>query len=861
VPGRWRGRASLLGVTLVLALVASAVQTPPAHAGLPRLNRAAAEAQCDMGLTAHTKGNRVNAHKLMDGRADLDEYGWFRLKRNPAWRPVSTLDSSGNGHMHSLHYLMPLLRYGQRTGNQAMVSRFYELVRDWVRDNPPGAATSRYAWGPPIYEGFRSLVLVCAAAKSRTNRPWLRRALVRHGRMMASAGRYEGVNNASLHQSMGLYAIGEAIRRPAWRALAARRVAALAVRLIGADGSDGEGALEYAVNNYRWFGQAAERLRRGGDPVPAELRRLDRVPAFIAHATRPDGRVEALGDTSPEPLEPKRWAGTAAEFSATLGTSGAPPTQTFAAFEGGYAFGRSGWGAARPLADETFFSVRAGRPTPHAHDDAGSVTLYSHGSPLLLDTGQWRYRYGTTRSFVVSRAAHNVVLVHGVRRTRPVPQLRAVSVGGLDISTVVDRGYDGVTITRTVAYDRADDVLLVWDRLDSQKEVRASQQWGLGRERSVSVKADAAHTSGPGADVSLLFTSGGAPLDVAVGQRDPLRGWNSQSYGEISPAPSLRATQKGTSLSWLTVIAPRAEEVPPSEVSATAAVSTSGAAVAFDAPGGSALVTLDDAGGSRTRYGPVPAAVKPEVPIVLAGTTTTLRATGLQPESPIRLERLATGESTWTTVAEATATESGTAEFRVPAATTADYRAVSGSAVSAPGHVVAAVAPAPVPSVVAVPSGRGEVTVTWQPTPDSGGAPLTRYALRVRGERAWLSPDATSAVVRDVVAGPGRVKVRAANAVAGSPWATTSVDVPAYPTISGPHRARKGTRVTLDLRGLLPSARATVTLDPVKGRTVTKRPKARADGTATVRFEVRRKVTVVVTSGDVASRVHRVRPR
>jgi hypothetical protein len=323
----------------------------------------------------------------------------------------------------------------------------------------------------------------------------------------------------------------------------------------------------------------------------------------------------------------------------------------------------------------------------------------------------------------------------------------------------------------------------------------------------------------------------------------------------------LRATQKGTSLSWLTVIAPRAAEVPPSEVSATAAVSSSGAAVAFNAPEGSALVTLDDSGGLRSRYGAVPAAVKPAAPIVLAGTTTTVRATGLPPERPATLERLAPGETTWTPVAETTVTEAGTAEFRVPAPVTADYRAVSGAAASSVGRVIAAVQPAPVPSVVATPTGRGEVTVTWQPTPDTGGAPLTRYALRVKGERTWLAPDATSAVVRGVVAGPGRVKVRAANAVAGSPWSTTSVDVPAYPTISGPHRARKGTRVTLDLRGLLPKVRATVTIDPVKGKTVTKRTKAGADGTATVRFKVRRKLTVVVTSGDVSSPRHRLRTR
>ena len=49
--------------------------------------------------------------------------------------------------------------------------------------------------------------------------PWLLKALKKHGEMMADRARYEGVNNASLHQSMGLYAIGATLGRPAWRRL------------------------------------------------------------------------------------------------------------------------------------------------------------------------------------------------------------------------------------------------------------------------------------------------------------------------------------------------------------------------------------------------------------------------------------------------------------------------------------------------------------------------------------------------------------------------------------------------------------------------------------------------------------------
>lgn len=853
----------MVGVSLVLALGVAALQGPPAEAKALRANVAAATAQCTMSHPSW-KGEK-RATDVMAGRVDLGQYGSFHLAKNPTWKPVSTLDSSGKGHMHSLHYLLPLLRYGVRTGNKPMVDRFYAVLKDWVHDNPPKASTRRYAWGPPIYEGFRALVLVCAAAGPKGASKWLLKALDLHGRMMSDPRRYEGINNASLHQAMGLYAIGKTLGRPGWVALAIRRERALAVRLIEGDGSDDEGALSYAVNNYTWFRQAAERLRRGGNPIPAELGRVEQVPRFIAQATRPDGKIEALGDTSPVPLSPTGWIGTAAEFPATLGASGVAPTQTFSAFRGGYAFGRSGWGARRPLPDETFFSVRAGsaRGIPHAHDDAGSLTLYAYGSPLLLDTGQWRYSYGTTRSFIVSRAAHNVVVVDGARRTRPGrPAFSTSSVDGVDLATVVDRGYAGVTITRTVAYDRADDTLLVWDRLTSARKVKASQQWGLGRTRSVALSADAVHTSGEGANVSMLFTSGGAPLDVARGKKSPLRGWNSERYGELAPSPSVRATQSGTSLSWLTVITPRGADVPASAVSAASTVSGRSASVALRAPNGSALIRLDGAGASRSALAPLVPMVTPTADIVLAGTQAAMLVTGLPPSQPVSLQSLPVGATAWAAARQSRASAAGTAKFAVPAAATADYRVLSGDAVSPARRVTAAVAPAPPPLVAAVRSGRGVVKVTWSPPADTGGAPLTRYVVTVNGKRTVLPPSAASLVVRGVVPGHRAVSVRAANAVATSGRAAATVDVPAYPSVSARRRAHKHTAVTLTLRGLLPGATATVALSPAKaGRIRTRHVKVSAAGTAHVVIVVKRTLTVVASSGGVRSAPRRISVR
>ena len=348
--------------------------------------------------------------------------------------------------MHSLHYLLPLLRRGVNARDKAMIDRFYFLVHDWFNDNKPGGPTSRYAWGPPIYEGFRSLVLVCAAAGPRGNAPWLLKALKQNGEMAASPAATRASTTRRCTSRWGSTRSASRIGRPAWRRLAVARDQRARRRLIHTDGSDEEGALTYAVNDYRWFGQAAERMRRAGDPVPAgALPDRTRCPASSRTATRPDGRIEALGDGSPSLLGPKPWVGTAAEWSVDRRRRRLRAERHVRrAYAGGYVFGRSGWGSGDPAAGRRDLLQRPRRPGqrhPARARRRGLADALLARLQLLFDTGQWEYLYGTTRSFIVSRAAHNAVARRRGHRSRPRPELRTAQATGLDITTVVDRGY------------------------------------------------------------------------------------------------------------------------------------------------------------------------------------------------------------------------------------------------------------------------------------------------------------------------------------------------------------------------------------------------------------------------------------
>jgi hypothetical protein len=606
-PRRHRRLGLLVGVGGVAVALAATLVGPlggasPAQAAVPTTdygnragsnvlpNVARGQAQCDLGITRARSNDADLARQIMAGRVAIEKYGTVVIPQNPTWRPQSGLDSSGDAHMSSLHYLMPLLREGVRSGDQAMINRFYVLIRDWSLNNRLGMKypPNRAAW-QPIYTGFRMQVIGCALAGPRGNELWLRQLAAVHANYVTTYRSSLASNNTGIQLGMGQYVLGCSMNNAGWRDAAMWRLSGLANSLIFADGSTNEGAVSYAKSDYQWFNEAAQRIRLCGQAVPSALTRVDDVPEFMAHAIRPDGRYEALGDTSPDQASSTMFNGTLAEWSASRGTSGTHPDATFAYFRGGFVFGRSGWGtASRPYTDQTFYSVRTGKGRSagifHAHADAGAVTFFAGGRPQLYDTGQWKYQYGSTRDYVMGRNAHNVVTASGGGYTTSrAPSLsRANSNATRDLITLTDTGYraNQITLTRTIMYSRKGEYLVVWDNArSSQKDASGkpvlrtfTQHWQLGPGRPTAVEPGRISTNGSGANTTLVWVGPQPSLSVATGWTSPRMGWVSQSYGQLSPAPMARAARRGTGANWVTVIIPRRPGVPASAVHATGRV-------------------------------------------------------------------------------------------------------------------------------------------------------------------------------------------------------------------------------------------------------------------------------------------------
>jgi hypothetical protein len=489
-----------------------------------------------------TSIEREKAQAIMGGKATMSQGGTYRITEHPNWKPQGSTDTSGDRHVHSLNWALPLLYRGVHKQVPSLVERFRQLMHYWIEDH---RGKRSYWVNASIYGGLRTQTLVCAA--QTLNDPVIAEAALKDARTMvarnwATREVASGTNNTDLIRQTGALAAfcwtgDTGLRDRAWANLVS-----VARGVVHEDGSDVEGSPKYAVYIEKLLSDviaAAATCGIPADPIP-ELR--GRLYDFVAQAVRPDFALESLGDTINESL--RGAFGTSdsrADWVRSAGTTGTPPAPIYTSYSGGYVFGRAGWQPQPGMAD-TFYSLRfsnAGPTTPHAHDDGLGVTLYSRGVEWIGDPGPYRYENSSPlRWFVKSRNAHSSVTVSNAGRTksRGVRQTLAQSdwaTGGNDTTCLRDGTWGSVTVTRCTQYIRSVDAIVVTDSISAdrlkgkRKPVRVvTQRWQLPPGLSASNTSDV-----------LTLASGDKALDIVKSGEG---GWTA------------RTARKGSSIGWFT---------------------------------------------------------------------------------------------------------------------------------------------------------------------------------------------------------------------------------------------------------------------------------------------------------------------
>jgi hypothetical protein len=541
---RLRGRvvAVGLGAAILAGLGAPAGRTAVAAPALPSWCR-------------WTSAPVARADELLANRYLLAPHPIVTLPVNPTWRENPLRDANWQFQYHAMRYVQDLLAAWSSTGNDAYRIRALFLLHDWASSNPRSRPQSPYSWNDAS-TALRAVAFACAAELTPMT-VWLRDALVLHGRTLADPAFYVRLGNHALLQSVGLLEVGRILGRSDWMTLARDRLNRLVLESVDAQGVSNEQAAFYQDYNYVRYQRARARLIAVGLTPGAGFARVDLMPRFLAQTALPNGQYELIGDTEAT-LVPS-YPGTWTEFVRSAGTVGPTPPRVVA-YTDGYLFARTGWGTSRAFADETSLVARWG-PAPrtaHGHPDGTSVTMYAWGSRLLVGPGKYTFNAGSWRSYFTSRRANSVVTVDGLAWNRAATTAR---VGQVVTPTLVDlrlrtAGYAGVSQTRRLTWSRQLGYLLVEDRASSATRHTYRQLWHLVPDANPVVGTTTVRTQRARGNVLIRQLAGTPALRIVKGATSPIQGWVSYRYGTRVAAPVVEAVRSGTSVRYLTLIAP-----------------------------------------------------------------------------------------------------------------------------------------------------------------------------------------------------------------------------------------------------------------------------------------------------------------
>jgi hypothetical protein len=497
-----------------------------------------------------TANDERAAQMLVDGILELPPHRPWRMPATLTWRENPYKEPNWVAQFHMLRWLDPLRREAQK-GKPELIDTWLSVAESWIEANPPGRGRANYSWADMV-EAARALTLcfgLPAVEDLRPERlPGLLTSIADHGRWLEDASHIRTGNHA-LQQHQGLLVIGAVLQRHDWVELAVDRARALLISAYDEQGVNEEGTPQYHQINYTWWRTLSRRVCIVTGAVPPEFARIDRAPEAMAHATRPDGYYELIGDT--EEFRPRGLGHPAIDYVSSAGREGTPPSDRVAVYDAGYAFGRSDWGreGGDSFQETSFYSLRFGRQDRiHGHVDGMALTVFAGGSSLLVDSGKYAYdAKDPYRAHLLSREAHNSLSVKDkVYDQSSVVELVTFMRGeDFEWFRFRDTGYPDVELSRDVLICAQEGIAVVLDGLKADEEVTASQWWhfhpsmGHRREGS-SVFAPDGRSS-----VRLSWVDEAAVSRVVKGTKYPMQGWFSPRWRVLEPTRTVEAVMRG----------------------------------------------------------------------------------------------------------------------------------------------------------------------------------------------------------------------------------------------------------------------------------------------------------------------------
>lgn len=513
-------------------------------------SRAMAEAHAFGAMFNRTPKDRSIADSIASGTLHLFPHKPWSLPDEPTWKEDPFKETNWVFQFHTLRWLDPLRRQAQ-SGEERFIDTWLSYAESWIKTNPPGKGVSRYSWADMV-DGARSLAFSFALPVIEDLRPeslpMILASLEQHGAWLEDASHIKTGNHA-LQQHQGLLVLGAVLERPEWVELALQRCVDMVHEAYDDEGINEEGALQYHHMNFSWWNLIRRRFELTMGSSPNDFDRVNLAPVGMAHATRPDGRVEIIGDT-----EEFKMGGVdhpAVRYVHSAGSEGLAPNDLVRVFSRGYVFGRSTWGDAREAFDEAaFYSLRFGQQNQiHGHTDGMAMTLFQNGEAFLQDAGKYTYDVADpVRRYMVSREGHNSVSIVGQEydRSTVVELTDHDDRGASQFYRFIDTGYSDSVITRRVVVSLPLRVAFIVDDVVTTDDSLVRQWWHFNDSTSQRREDSSVYVRSRSNQARLFRLEGEKALTPFEGSTKPMQGWYSPNWREKVPARTLALERTGS---------------------------------------------------------------------------------------------------------------------------------------------------------------------------------------------------------------------------------------------------------------------------------------------------------------------------
>lgn len=515
------------------------------------------------------------------------------------------------------HFFVTLGRAYAYTGDERYARTFEDLLRDWMRQNPPGVTQPNWRG---VFEVATRMVNWCWAHAFFVDSPHvndevhaeLLRGLLGMGRFLLRHIEVHAWNNHLLVEAKALAMVGllypEIEEARSWARRGLRLLHEQLARQVSGDGVHSERSSHYHKLVTSELLELAVVLELAGREAPEVVRRLRGLSDFLGAITRTDGSIPMLGDSSrhdehirfeavrgvgafledperipaafnapPELEEANVWllaaAGRRVPFVEIPQLRSVPRSRAFP--RGGYWVLRGEVGGepihmvfdCGPFSDPIVYG--------HGHADALSVDLSIGNDNVLVDPGVYSTHLGSAwRNFFRGTSAHNTVQVDGRDQTllegtkRAYRRATAHPLGWLtteafDYVTGEHSGYERlrspVSHRRQILFMKSG-YFLVLDEITGCGTHEGELFFHLlpGWKPQVDGARGSVEVHGPsGRGLAIVPLETRTAPEVLEGEEDPPQGWVAFESGVRAPAPVLRYRAAGVvPLRFATLLVP-----------------------------------------------------------------------------------------------------------------------------------------------------------------------------------------------------------------------------------------------------------------------------------------------------------------